>query len=223
LPFQANRSAHSQGRDKAKSELNRADTDHSSFPNRIIHAECFCAVNAKVDLKPFWWDTLYDALEIYVQPEAGNQHRTAIAVIGGILDVLHIGRHKYPSPEMRRVISFEDILPAVPQRTVANDEAHPSRRKIILVGVRNCIGGKSDTRAVLRAMPLSTGRTDTSRNSAIDLGVSKDSVLPSFQPYRGYAVRLWVRHCSTLIPNPYFAVVFHGCAVMSGLVVWPDR
>src|SRR5579872_969117 len=91
--------------------------------------------------------------EFYVGAESWNDDRSAVAVVSGIVDVLNIGRQIDSSPDMERVVGFQDIFSAVVEMTVAEQETEASRGKIVLVILLDGVGNERQARAVLLAMP----------------------------------------------------------------------
>src|SRR5580698_3757445 len=92
-------------------------------------------------------------LEFDVCAERRYDHRAAIAVIAGIVDMLHAGSNVYTAPNVCRVVSLENILAAVIQLAIAQQETLSSRRQVVLMIFHDGIAHKSYARAVLLAMP----------------------------------------------------------------------
>src|SRR5208283_5962752 len=58
-----------------------------------------------------------------VQPQSADQNRPAVAVVARIPDALHIGTQRDPAPGVQVVVTFQDLLAAVIERSVAQEEA----------------------------------------------------------------------------------------------------
>src|ERR1700730_503254 len=57
--------------------------------------------------------------KFHVRAQARHDDRSPIAVVSGIVYVLHTGSHIDPAPDVHRVIRFNDVLPAVMEPAVA--------------------------------------------------------------------------------------------------------
>src|ERR1700735_2175472 len=89
---------------------------------------------------PFVWpavaatrSSLSQFLEIHVETQARNQHRTPRLVVAGIIHMLQIERSKKAAPHMRRVKSFEDFLRSIGKRAITQQETKPAQRQILLM------------------------------------------------------------------------------------------
>jgi len=74
-----------------------------------------------------------------MEAHRGHQHRAAVAIVAGIVDVLQDQRSEEATPEVDRVISLDDEFPPVIQPAVAQQEAAPAKRKVAAVVARNGI------------------------------------------------------------------------------------
>src|SRR5271155_3408013 len=111
-----------------------------------------------------------------------HHHRPAVAVVAGIVDVLHPWSHIDSTPNVYRVIGFDDVLPAVAQPSVAQKKTKPAVGQIFLVILLDAIGNKGNASAVLLAMPQRALGPNALIKSRINLSVSKRfglSVVPS--------------------------------------------
>jgi hypothetical protein len=61
--------------------------------------------------------------ELYVGAERGDQDGAAVAVVAGIIDELQAGREVDAAPDVGCVVCLHDILTAVVERAVAEQEA----------------------------------------------------------------------------------------------------
>jgi len=67
--------------------------------------------------------------------------------------VLHSRRNIDSSPDVRRVIRFNDVLPSIIQPAVAQQKSKAAIGQIYLMIFLDSIRHERNTRAVLRAMP----------------------------------------------------------------------
>src|SRR5450755_4664409 len=78
---------------------------------------------------------------------------------------------------MRRVKHFFDILAAVVEGTVAQDESQPTVGKIGLVRLGKTAGNKGHSGAIEAAMPVGAERIDADLEAIVVFGVAKRFVL----------------------------------------------
>ncbi len=74
--------------------------------------------------------------------------RAAIAVVAGVVDVLHVER---------RVVAFLDVLAAVVQAAIAQQKSETAVVQIVLVVTFDGVGDKGEADLVIGAMPLAAG------------------------------------------------------------------
>src|SRR5580658_5278 len=72
-------------------------------------------------------------LEIDMRPNGADPGRTAIAVIAGVVDMLHIQRIKQPAPGMPVVIALDDILAPIIQVAVAQQKPQSAELQVLLM------------------------------------------------------------------------------------------
>jgi hypothetical protein len=60
-----------------------------------------------------------DCSEFQVKPEPGGQHRAAVTIVAGMVDVLDIQAGENSAPQVRVVITLDNIFSAVIQCAVA--------------------------------------------------------------------------------------------------------
>src|SRR5579871_771478 len=111
--------------------------------------------------------------EFHMGTERRYNHRSAVAVVSGIIDVLHTGRHINSAPDVCRVVGLHDGLAAIVQAAIAEQKTQSAGRQIILVIFFDGIGHKSHASAILLAMPPCTIRAHTTGHSLIYLGVGE--------------------------------------------------
>src|SRR3989442_9732780 len=88
-----------------------------------------------------------------MEAHRGHQHRAAVAIVAGIVDVLQDQRSEEATPEVDRVISLDDEFPPVIQPAVAQQEAAPAKRKVAAVVAPKGILSQSRAPAVLFSPP----------------------------------------------------------------------
>src|SRR5258708_3545768 len=108
-----------------------------------------------------------------MSPQARYHHRPPVAVVTGIDDVLHSGSDIDSAPDVRCVIRFDDVLPAVVQLSVAQQEAVPAVCQVDLVILLDAIRHEGNAGTVLLAMPLRAIYPHALVESRINLGVGK--------------------------------------------------
>src|ERR1700688_5203426 len=107
-----------------------------------------------------------------MQAHGRNNHRSAVAVVTGIVDVLHADRWVKPAPKMQRVIGFLNSFTPVIEAAVTQQKAIAAQRQILLVISRNAIRSKSYSRAVEFSVPALAGRSRTQLHGAVHFRVS---------------------------------------------------
>src|ERR1700675_4733825 len=111
------------------------------------------------------------------------------------------------------IVPFEDVFPAVGERSVAQQKAQTSELQIFLVVARYSIADESQANLIVLAMPLISRVIRAQRNRLIDLGVGERLVPPFVppEPAKGPHVRRHllfqinakpILHCS-LLPRGY--------------------
>src|ERR1700676_133151 len=110
-------------------------------------------------------------LKFNVQAQAGNNHRSAVAVVTGTVDVLHANRRVNAAPQMQRVISFGDGLPPVVETSITQKKSVTAQRQIFLVISRNAVRSKSNSSAIEFSAPASAGCSRTHFHGAVHFGI----------------------------------------------------
>src|SRR5208337_1472311 len=93
-------------------------------------------------------------LELHMSPQARHDHRPPVAVVDGIVDVLHSGSKIDSAPKVYRVIRFDDVLPAVVQPSIAQQETEAAIGQVYLVILLDPVRDEGNAGAVLLAMPF---------------------------------------------------------------------
>ena len=68
-----------------------------------------------------------------MQAQPGHRDRTAVAVVARIRHVLHVDTAEHATPHVRRVVGLRDALASVVQVAVAEQEAQPTQREVLLM------------------------------------------------------------------------------------------
>src|SRR5271166_6590443 len=105
--------------------------------------------------------------------ERRHNHWTAIAVVSGMVDVLHAGSKINAAPHVDRVIRFHDVLPTIVQFAVAEQKAEPAIGEVGLMIFLDCVGDKGDACPVLLAMPPGADRSQSYVDGLIDFRVGE--------------------------------------------------
>src|SRR5260370_693868 len=130
-------------------------------------------------------------LELDMRAQCRNQHRAAVAVVAGVRDVLHTGSEVNAAPGVDCVVRLDDILAAIVQFAIAENEAKAAIGEVGLVIFANCVGDECDSSAVLLAMPPYAMRPQSSGEGLIDFGVGEGfglAVIPAEAAERGQIV-----------------------------------
>jgi len=89
----------------------------------------------------------HERLQLNVQPKSRHRHRTAVAVVRRIDDVLYIRGDVESLPHVHGVVALENVLPPAVQRTVSDDESRATESKIASVPARDSIRRGSNAEA----------------------------------------------------------------------------
>ena len=74
-------------------------------------------------------------LEIHVEPQSRDDHRSTVSVVAGMGDALHVRTGEDATPQVRRVVALRDVLSPVVQGAVAQQEALPAKPQVgLMVG-----------------------------------------------------------------------------------------
>jgi hypothetical protein len=74
-----------------------------------------------------------------MKPNGGHKHRTAVAIVSGVSDMLQAWSNVNAAPDVCGVIGLQDIFAAVVEPTIAYDEAVASIGKVGLVVKRDTV------------------------------------------------------------------------------------
>ena len=111
-----------------------------------------CKVLKTHRLKP----VLLNPSKLDMKAQRRRKQRAAVAVVAGVVDVLRVERSEDAAPDVQRVVGFDNVLAAVVQFAVAEQEAEASEGQIFLVVARNSVGDEREARAVQLSSPLAS-------------------------------------------------------------------
>src|SRR5262249_12398437 len=78
--------------------------------------------------------SLTRSLQFDVYPQREDRDGTAIAVVGGMIDLVEVSRHVDALADLTAVVDFQDLFQAVVQTAVADDEPQPARGQVVAMG-----------------------------------------------------------------------------------------
>ena len=102
----------------------------------------------------------------------------AVAVVAGTVDVLYIERVKHPAPAMPCVVALHNILAAVIQISVAQQESKPAQLQIILVVLLDSVRNDYESELVYGAMPSRSNLVCAEFHCLIHFCIGERLVLP---------------------------------------------
>src|SRR5580700_8397650 len=109
-------------------------------------------------------------LKLNVQTQGGNNHRSAVAVVTGVVDVLYPDRWVKSAPKMQCVIGLLNGFSPIPEAAIAQQKTITAERQILLVISRNPIGSEGYSRAVEFSAPALPGRSCPQLHRAVHFG-----------------------------------------------------
>jgi hypothetical protein len=68
-----------------------------------------------------------------VKSKCRHEHRAAVAVITGIVDVLQSKRRIDPTPQVSGVIGLDNVFPAVVETPVSEKKPRAAQREVFLM------------------------------------------------------------------------------------------
>src|ERR1700682_4080286 len=110
-------------------------------------------------------------LKFEVQAQGGNNDRSAVAIVTGIVNVLYASRWVKPAPKMHRVIGLLNGFTSVIETAITQQKAVAAQSQILLVISRNTIRNKSYSGTVEFSAPAPAGRSCTNFYGAVHFGV----------------------------------------------------
>lgn len=87
-------------------------------------------------------------LEFRVEAQRWHRHRTAIAIISGIVDVLCAKSEVNATPKMRGVVSFHNVFGPITKCAITQQKAETAIGKINLMIFADAVGDYRHTCAV---------------------------------------------------------------------------
>ncbi len=88
-----------------------------------------------------------------MKAQARDYDRAAVAVVAGIVDVLHSGSDIDSAPNVGGVVRLDDVLASVVQPSITQQETQAAIGKVDLVIFLDAVRHKGNAGAVLLAMP----------------------------------------------------------------------
>ena len=129
-------------------------------------------------------------LEIYVKTGAGGEHRAAIFVVAGVIDVLQIEGDEETAPEVRGIESFDDFFGAVSKIAITQEKSEAAEREIFLMSLDDSVGDEGHAGAIVVAIPPIALREAADFGGAIVFGIGERfvaAVAPSEAPEYAYS------------------------------------
>src|ERR1035437_2167460 len=117
------------------------------------------------------------ASKVDVGTDGTDPGGAAVAVVARIFDVLDIGGVKHSTPRVPSVVAFDDILAAVVELTIAQQESKPPQAQIVLMIVLDSIAHEHQSQLVVGAMPAAESIVSSRFYGLVHLGVGKGFVL----------------------------------------------
>src|ERR1700730_13416403 len=89
-------------------------------------------------------------LELCVQPHRDDRHRSAVAIVGWVIDPLIIEAQMCGPEDRERIIRFDDLLGArVRQPPIADQDAEPAGVQVTLARGRYAVVDRGETERVV--------------------------------------------------------------------------
>ena len=105
--------------------------------------------------------------------KAGHQHRPTVAVVAGVIDVLHGGCEVDAAPRVHGVIRLDNFFAPVAEPAIAEEKTVPAIGEIRLMIFADRVGDEGNSGSILLAMPPCAIGADAFGESLIDFGVSE--------------------------------------------------
>ncbi len=115
--------------------------------------------------------------EVDVHAHRFNQHRAAILVVAGVVDVLEIERVIDAAPGVQVVVALQNVFAGVVQFAVAEEKAEAAELQVVLMIFFDGVGDEGQAELVVGARPRAAGVVAAERDGLVDLGVGVGLVL----------------------------------------------
>jgi hypothetical protein len=112
-----------------------------------------------------------------VGADGADPDGAAVAVVAGVVDVLHIERVEHAAPGVVVVVAFDDVFAAVVEVAVAEQEAEAAEFQILLVVGLDGVGDDGEADLVDGAMPAGSGVVGAEFDGLVHFGVGEGLVL----------------------------------------------
>src|SRR5215468_782854 len=96
-------------------------------------------------------------LKLQMHPKSRCEYRSAVAVVSGVVDVLHIKCGKQPAPHMGVVVVLDNGLAPVIERAISEQKTAPTECQITLMVGLDGVGHKYRPRLVEFSPPTVAG------------------------------------------------------------------
>src|SRR5712692_2660701 len=93
--------------------------------------------------------------------ERGHDDRSSVSVIPRVRDVLKIKRAKYASPHVGCVVALKELLAAISQRAVSEQEAPAAQSEVFAMILRDAVGNECGANSIELAMPDTSAQAGT--------------------------------------------------------------
>ena len=111
--------------------------------------------------------------KIYVRAHRSHPGGATVAVVAGVVDVLHINGVKQAPPGVPVVVAFLDGLAPVVEIPVAEQKAKATVMQIVLVVALDGVRDQGQTDLVYRAMPAGSGKICAGKHGLVYFGVGE--------------------------------------------------
>src|SRR2546425_2807972 len=112
-------------------------------------------------------------LKLDVDSRAWHEHRTAIAVVAGIHDVLKIERKKHSPDHVRGVVRLQYRFAPVRQSAIAEQKAFSAELKVLLVIGGDSVADARNSNPVVAPAPPPASKIAADRRRIVHFGVRK--------------------------------------------------
>src|ERR1700687_419581 len=133
--------------------------------------------------------------EVRMEAESGNDYRTAVTVVARMSYVLEVCRHGDTAPEVERVIAFEDLLRAIVECPITEQESLAAESEVLPMRIGDRTDDSGNAAFVARPSPPVAAERCPKCAGSVHLRVRKRFVLtfvPSGAPKGHEIIRDWL-------------------------------
>src|SRR6476660_2312631 len=120
-------------------------------------------------------------LKLEVESQRRHNHRAAIAVVAGVVDILETRGRINAAPNVQGVVHLYDIFAAIVETAITQQKSRAAEREIFLMIPRNAVGNKGDAGAIQCSSPSPTVCRYPDLRGLVHFGVGVRFV-PTFVP-----------------------------------------